>query len=406
MACKGSTSTAHPAPLGTIWTPATLGEVLPLTYGKAKTADAGYSRPATACFGSNGPFGIVGKALTSGPTLIIGRKGAAGVVHYSPDPCWPTDTAYYTTGTDKTYLPFFRYLLETLRLDSFDRSTAIPSLSRDDYNSISISYPKSLDIQRRIVEEIETQLSRLETGVEALRRAQANLKHFRAAVLKAACEGRLVPTEGLQFQQLGNLIVSIDQGWSPKCDREPAGGDAEWAVMTTTAIQALKFLDGENKRLPGELSPRPKLELRSGDLLVTRAGPRTRVGVTCLIRQTRPRLMLCDKAYRLRINPHAVNPEFLELVLNAPKTLDKINELKTGISDSGVNLTQSRFSKLFVPIPAIQEQARIVAEVERRLSVADALEATLNANLHRAARLRQSVLQAAFSGTMRHRDIG
>ncbi len=43
--------------------------------------------------------------------------------------------------------------------------------------------------------EIEKQFTRLEAGVAALRRVQANLKRYRAAVLKAACEGRLVPTE-------------------------------------------------------------------------------------------------------------------------------------------------------------------------------------------------------------------
>src|SRR5436190_7836366 len=49
--------------------------------------------------------------------------------------------------------------------------------------------------QRRIVAEIEKQFTRLEAGVAALRRVQANLKRYRAAVLKAACEGRLVLTE-------------------------------------------------------------------------------------------------------------------------------------------------------------------------------------------------------------------
>jgi len=53
----------------------------------------------------------------------------------------------------------------------------------------------SLPEQRRIVAEIEKQFTRLEAGVAALRRVQANLKRYRAAVLKAACEGRLVPTE-------------------------------------------------------------------------------------------------------------------------------------------------------------------------------------------------------------------
>src|SRR5579885_1874812 len=177
------------------WRETTLGEILPLKYGKARSQDVGYPRPETQTFGSNGVFGTFDRAITERPSIIVGRKGAAGLVQYSAEPCWPIDTAFYTEGSDKTYLPFFRYLLESLRLGQFDRSTAIPSLSRDDYNARKITYPERIEEQRRIVAEIEKQFTRLDAGVAALRRVQANLKRYRAVVLKAACEGRLVPTE-------------------------------------------------------------------------------------------------------------------------------------------------------------------------------------------------------------------
>jgi type I restriction enzyme, S subunit len=130
------------------------------------------------------------------------------------------------------------------------------------------------------------------------------------------------------------------------------------------------------------------------------AHPRNRVGVACLIKNTRPRLILCDKAYRLRCNPDVAAPPFLELVLNAPHILDEVNKLKTGISDSGVNLTQKRFGELIIPLPLLAEQTRIVAEVERRLSVVEELQSVVTANLQRAARLRQSILQKAFTGEL------
>ena len=49
--------------------------------------------------------------------------------------------------------------------------------------------------QDRIVAEIDKQFTRLDAATAALKRVQANLKRYRASVLKAACEGRLVPTE-------------------------------------------------------------------------------------------------------------------------------------------------------------------------------------------------------------------
>ena len=57
-----------------------------------------------------------------------------------------------------------------------------------------------------------------------------------------------------------------------------------------------------------------------------------------------------------------------------------------------------------IPFPPLAEQTRIVAEVERRLSVIEELEATVSANLQRATRLRQSILQKAFSGELSTRQ--
>jgi type I restriction enzyme S subunit len=251
------------------------------------------------------------------------------------------------------------------------------------------------------VAEIEKQFTRLDAGVSALKRVQANLKRYRAAVLKAACEGTLVETKAKWPQkQIVTAIQTMDQGWSPRCEREPSDNDATWAVIKTTAIQNLRFVEIENKKLPEALKPRPHLELQAGDLLVTRAGPRNRVGVACLVKSTRPRLMLCDKAYRLRCKPNVAHPAFLELVLNTPHIVDEVNKLKTGISDSGVNLTQKRFGELLIPLPPLAEQKRIVEEVERRLSVVEELEAVVSSNLQRATRLRQSILQKAFSGNL------
>jgi type I restriction enzyme S subunit len=306
---------------------------------------------------------------------------------------------------DKRHGPYLHYYLQS---DQTGRKQVLnlvygigrPVLSLQNLRDVPVALPP-LPEQRRIVAEIEKQFTRLEAGVAALRRVQANLKRYRAAVLKAACEGRLVPTDATWPQkQVATAIQTMDQGWSPKCESEPSVSDTTWAVIKTTAIQNLRFLADENKTLPAALKPRPHLELVPGDLLVTRAGPRSRVGVACLVKSARPRLMLCDKAYRLRCKLEVANPAFLELVLNAPHIQDEVNKLKTGISDSGVNLTQKRFGELLVPLPPLSEQMRIVAEVERRLSVVEELESVVSANLQRATRLRQSILQKAFNGEL------
>jgi type I restriction enzyme S subunit len=64
------------------------------------------------------------------------------------------------------------------------------------------------------------------------------------------------------------------------------------------------------------------------------------------------------------------------------------------------NIGQDRIRQIAFALPSLHEQQRIVAEVERRLSVIDELESTVEANLTRADRLRQSILSKAFSGNL------
>ena len=61
-------------------------------------------------------------------------------------------------------------------------------------------------------------------------------------------------------------------------------------------------------------------------------------------------------------------------------------------------LNKSRFEAFPLPLAPLVEQNRIVAEIERRLSVGAELSSMVTANLQRAARLRQSILQKAFEG--------
>ena len=90
--------------------------------------------------------------------------------------------------------------------------------------------------QRRIVAEIEKQFTRLEAGVAALRRVQANLKRYRAAVLKAACEGRLVPTEAELHRKLENKKFKT-RNWRatprPHPHRAPPKLAGPWQIQRT-----------------------------------------------------------------------------------------------------------------------------------------------------------------------------
>lgn len=287
---------------------------------------------------------------------------------------------------------------------------AITRLTLTKLRSAQVPIPPLCE-QRRIVAKIEELFTRLDAGVAALQAVKQQIKRYRQAVLKAACEGHLLGHAyshrsflECNWKTIDLALSSLGQGWSPGCDSAPSESHDVWGVIKTTAVQPMGFLDVENKRLPGVLQPRPALEINEGDLLVTRAGPRSRVGISCLVRRTRPHLMVCDKVYRLRCNPDVSRPAYLELVLNAPQVVDAINDLKTGISDSGVNLTHKRFLGLRVPFPPLETQRQLEAEVARHFSLADFAEKAVDESLAKADHLRQSILKQAFEGRLVPQD--
>src|SRR5260221_180037 len=86
----------------------------------------------------------------------------------------------------------------------------------------------------------------------------------------------------------------------------------------------------------------------------------------------------------------------LSFARRCPELKEQINTKKTQTAQA--NIFQGKIKVLTFPIPPLLEQHRIVAEVERRFSVIEEVEATVASNLKRAERLRQSILHRAFTG--------
>lgn len=256
--------------------------------------------------------------------------------------------------------------------------------------------------QRRIVAVLEEQLSELDVAASGLRRSLTSISQYWAALLDQML--RSLSTEsGVGETSLGDVVDTIDQGWSPRCEQHPAA-EGEWAIIKTTAIQPMAFCAHENKQLPSALVARPALQLRALDLLVTRAGPRSRVGVSCVVPADQPRLMNCDKVYRIRLKLDRVRAPFVAALLNSPTVLRRIDELKSGISDSGLNLTQERFLALKIPIPGLRQQDIAVGLLEASQTVVRGVTLDVELALARVSRLRQALLRAAFEGLLVSQD--
>ena len=214
------------------------------------------------------------------------------------------------------------------------------------------------------------------------------------------------PPEGWSASAIETLLAPLGdgrvlhQGWSPQCEKAPSPSDEKWGVLKTTAIQPGAFCPEHNKLLPANLSPRPQLEVKEGDLLITCAGPRARCGVACLVKNTRPRLMISGKMYRFRPLKDQIEPRYLEAFLQTLEAQASIEKMKTGTSDSGLNLTHDRFRLLMVPLAPREDQDRIVEEIEKQLTRLDAGVAALKRVQANLKRYRAAVLKAACEGRL------
>lgn len=356
-------------------------------------------------YGSGGSFGRSTSYLCEAGTTVIGRKGTINSPIFVNERFWNVDTAFGLRPIDSDVLlpRLLYYFCRSFNFAALDKSTTIPSLAKRDIDAITIPLPPLAE-QKRIVAKIEELFSELEAGEENLRVARRQLGIYRQSLLKQAFEGKLTRCRKVDLVPLRDLITGLSQGWSPKCELNRTPKLDEWAIIKTTAIQHCRYDDSEAKPLPPPFEPRPSIEIKDGDFLMTRKGPRTRAGVSCYVRKTRPLLMVCDTVYRFRCIEEKVHPLYLELALNSPDVLRAIDRQKAGISESGLSLTHAKIGTVEIPVCSLPEQQEIVRLLDEQFEVIAQNEREIDAALKRSEALRQGILKKAFTGRLVRQD--
>jgi type I restriction enzyme S subunit len=324
--------------------------------------------------------------------------------------------------------------------------------------------------QKRIADRVEEHLTRLAVAADLLVGTRSKIRSYRASVLKAACEGRLVPTEaelaraeGRDYEPADQLLARIlterrarweadqlaklsakgkppkDDAWKKKyADPDPPGtADLSelpegwvWATVeqvlvgrscnglsvkgsdSPPGVPALKLgamkedgLDySEVRFLRIHWRDVEELEVRRGDFFVTRGnGSLHLVGRGVVAGDPPIRVIFPDTMIRLRPHASIMTSGWLPAVWRARLIRRQIEAAAK--TTAGIwKISQGDIGRMMVAIPPLAEQHRIVAEVERRLSIADEAEATIEAALTRAERLRQAILKRAFEGKLVPQD--
>ena len=213
-------------------------------------------------YGSGGFMGYANDYLCEEGTTIIGRKGTINSPMYIRTKFWNIDTAFGLVPSEALDNRFLYFFSVGFNFKKLDKSTAIPSLAKRDLLNIKLPLPP-LPEQRAIVAKIEQLFSELDAGVAHLKKAQAQLKVYRQAVLKKAFEGALTKTWRAKQTDLPTTEVLLAQIKTER-QQHQAQQMAEWeqAVKTWEA----NGKDGKKPTKPKkikEVAPLSEEELKA-----------------------------------------------------------------------------------------------------------------------------------------------
>jgi type I restriction enzyme S subunit len=398
------------------WTTSTLGDVLEFKYGKGLPEEKRDKSGAFKVYGSNGVVGTHDCAVTTGPTIIVGRKGSVGEVHLSPEPCWPIDTTYFIDEFLGGISPqFWVFYLKHLGLGQQEKSSAIPGISRPDIYAATVVLP-SLQEQRRIVAKTEALLARARSSQNRLDKIPTILKRFRQAVLAAACNGRLTE-DWRQARQVSSPHCVGDNGeglgdlpaswrWTTVesvCESivDCPHSTPRWTASGRICVRTTNFkpgmLDLSEVRFVSEDTYRERVERlrpQAGDILYSREGGI--LGIACMV-QPGVKLCLGQRMMLFRVSANSEGA-FLMSWLNSPLILRRVADLTGGSASPHLNVGDIK--QFPIPLPPPDEQREIGRRMQELFSLAGRLEARHETAKAHVDRLTQSVLGKAFRGEL------
>jgi len=158
----------------------TLEELVPFSYGKALPERERNPRGSIPVYGSNGIVGYHDKPLTGGPTIIVGRKGTVGALHFSAVCCWPIDTTFFYSSSDESLVRYRYYALKILGLEHMNADSAVPGLNRDAAHALVLR--NFSDKEQRVIAHV---LGTLDDKIELNRDMDETLESMAQTIFKS-----------------------------------------------------------------------------------------------------------------------------------------------------------------------------------------------------------------------------
>jgi type I restriction enzyme S subunit len=401
--------------------------------------------------------------LISRGDLLVGMDGDFNCALWKGEQALLNQRVCKVVPTTELYQPKFLFYSLSPYLQAVNHATSsltVKHLSSATVKELPLPLPP-LSEQRRIVAKIEELFSDLDAGVAALERVRANLKRYRAAVLKAAVEGKL--TEDWRAQHpdtepasvlLERILTERRRQWekdqltkfAQAGKQPPKGWQARYQEPVNPqqppptlpdgwAWRSLEHLSSSVRPItygilkPGAFSPQGIMMLRIVDIASGAVSFEGVHRVSQSLSDEYARTLLfggevlislvgsiglvayfpgSTEAVNLHRNVGMIAPssgvsgKYLRLVMSSHIVQKQIEGARTGALQPLLNLSDVR--RLGVPITSTGEQEIIVERMESILTSLDQVEADVEVQLKRAARLRQGILKRAFEGRLVPQD--
>lgn len=148
----------------------------------------------------------------------------------------------------------------------------------------------------------------------------------------------------------------------------------QWTVLTLSAVKRGLFKPNAIKPVSDVAYSHEDIEIKDGDLLLTRSNTRELVGDACIVQGVRPKTILCDLIYRLTPDLIIIDPGFLMFYLLSPIGRRQIESDARGSSGTMPKIAQRHIRSWRAIVPPIGEQNEIVKFIEREIKVIDDVE--------------------------------
>jgi type I restriction enzyme, S subunit len=310
-----------------------------------------------------------------------------------------------------------REFIETVNAETFG-----VKMPRADWNTVSnivIPLPP-LSQQRKIADYLDRTTQSIDSLIAAKKRLLELLAEKRRSIITQAVTHGLtadVPMKDSGIEWLGSipkgwkverikfLLFGIEGGISPQCYGFPPN-DGEWGVLKTGCVNGGTFNPSESKTLPEDVTPPLELEVREGDVLMSRAsGSIDLVGAVALVtNQPKARLLLSDKTFRLNLNLQLCDASFFVAVMGSSIVRQQIHQVISGAEGLANNIAQSDIRELTIPLPPLSEQKEIIKIVMQRTRMIDHLFKTSEEAIALLQERRTSLISAAVTGQLQIPD--